>query len=84
MSYPRRTVPMYHYVFASDEGFRMSFEVDGVLYSVEPIQMLNGSWAIPVGVFGILNRPAELSEKVQLATEILQLNCCDFKNCEHE
>lgn len=84
MSYPRQTPPMYHYVFPADTDLRINFRAERVDYEVQPIRMLNGNWAIPVGVFGIVDRPQALSENVRLATELLQLTCCDFRECRHD
>ena len=79
------TFPMFHFIIPDGEqmNFEWNGECCGTIHAIEPIQMLEGTWAVPHTVTHICHLPQTYRDALVALNNIQQLNCCDFNQCEH-
>ena len=79
---PRISTPhVLHFIIPNGE--QLNFVWDGEFYSVYPIQMLNSNWAVPYSVINTPGLPEEFKQSLLSLNNCMELNCCNFKVCNH-
>ncbi len=76
-----QTLPTLHFIIPS--GSESNFYWQSGVYMITPIQMLNGNFAVPYSVYNTPGLSQEFKDSLTNLNNVLELTCCDFKNCNH-
>ncbi len=81
----RPTPLLFHFIIPAgqENNFRLSGVWNGTPQEISPIQLLDGNFAVPSAILTNSDIPQEIKDAFQ-GLDIRQVNCCDFKVCNHE